>query len=52
MSTNYNLSENENIKISILNERQSFNCLIYFRYIVTEPDYSEHKKYPKWEFLI
>ena len=45
ISNNYNLSENENIKFFISNEKETFNCLIYFRYIVTEPDYLDHKKY-------
>jgi len=42
----YNLSENEIIKISsISNEKESFNCSIYFRYIITEPSYSDNKNY-------
>ena len=41
----YNLTENELIKMSITNDKQSFNCSIYFRYIITEPSYSENKKY-------
>ena len=41
----YNLTQNELIKMSISNEKESFNCLIYFRYIITEPSYNENKNY-------
>ena len=46
ITKSYNLSENEIIKISFIsNYKKSFNCSIYFRYIITEPSYSENKKY-------
>ena len=46
ITKSYNLSENEIFKISsISKEKESFNCSIYFRYIITEPSYSENKKY-------
>ena len=41
----YSLSQNELIKMSISNKKESFNCLIYFRYIITEPSYTENKNY-------
>ena len=46
ITKSYNLSENEIIKISSFsNEKEYFNCSIYFRYIITEPSYSENKNY-------
>ena len=41
----YNLSENELIKIEFKQEKKSFNCSIYYRYIITEPEFSKHVNY-------
>ena len=39
------ISENENIKIAFKNKMKAFNCKIYFRYIVTEQDFSQDQNY-------
>ena len=46
ITTDYKLSKEEAIKLEFKdNKYQSFNCTIYFRYTVTEADYSEHQQY-------
>ena len=45
INSGYNLTKNEIIKLSFKTQEKSFNCSIYFRYVVTEPDYSDHINY-------
>ena len=45
INSGYNLTENEFIKFSFKAQEKSFNCTIYFRYVVTEPDYLDHINY-------
>ena len=46
IATNYQLLKEERIKLGFKgNKYQSFNCSIYFRYTVTEAEYTEHQQY-------
>ena len=42
---NSEIEGDEDIKISFENKVKSFNCSIYFRYVITEPDYSSEQAY-------
>ena len=45
INKDYELSKNELLKIEFRNNIVSFNCSIYFRYVVDEPDYSDYQNY-------
>ena len=42
---NYELLENEEIKISFKNQIKSFNCTIYYKYVITDINYTDDKYY-------
>ena len=45
INLNSEILENENIKITFKNKMKAFNCTIYFKYIVTDQDFSQDQNY-------
>ena len=48
----YNLTEDENIILKFENDKlYPINCLLSYRYIITEPEYTKFDKYPSYKSI-